>query len=138
MIEARATAPPVERLLLAAAAVLALVALVVVVVDDGPDHLDLARAELADDEAFAQSSTAGAALLRSSVELQEAGTSCDGDRDASCARLLTASAMARVASVRLLDCRRPDIFTFRAEFRRYLDELAAGDDPTPPAPPACD
>ena len=137
MIEVRATAPSIQRWLLVAAALLGLIALVVVVLDDGPDHLDLARAELADDDDFARSSTAGAALLRSSVELQEAGTSCD-DGDPECSRLLTASAMARVASVRLLDCRRPDIFAFREEFRRYLDDLAAGDDPTPPAPPACD
>lgn len=126
-----------QRWLLACTGVLAAIALAVAVLDDGPDHLERARAALADDEDFVRSSTAGEALLRSSVELQEAGTSCDDD-DRSCDRLLTASAMARVASVRLLDCRRPDIFTFRQQFRRYLDELATGADPTPPSPPACD
>jgi hypothetical protein len=137
VIDVRTPAPSVQRWLLVAAGLLAAISLVVVVLDDGPDHLELARAELADDAAFARSSTAGEALLRSSVELQAAGTACD-DPDPACARLLTASAMARVASVRILECRRPEIFTFRRSFRGYLDDLADGLDPTPPSPPACD
>lgn len=129
--------PPAQRWLLACVAALAAVGLAVVVLDDGPDHLERARAALADDEDFTRSSTAGEALLRSSVELQQAGRTCD-DRDRSCDRLLTASAIARVSSVRLLDCRRPDIHAFRDAFRRYVDALADGDDPAPPSPPACD
>jgi hypothetical protein len=128
---------PRARVLLVTVVVLAAIGLLVVVTQDGPDHLARARAELAADDAFARSSTAGEALLRASTELQRAGTDCDGERPR-CDRLLTAAAMARVSSVQLLDCRRPDIFAFRARFRLYLDALAAGDDPTPPPPPACD
>lgn len=134
---ARSIGEPTWRLLLAAATVLGVVGVGVAVVHDGPGPLDRARAELAADEAFTRSSTAGEALLRASVELQRAGTDCERD-DGRCDRLLTAAAMARVSSVQLLDCRRPDVFAFRDRFRRYLDDLAAGADPMPPSPPACD
>ena len=126
-----------RKLLLALAGLLAVAGVLVAVTHDGPSALDRARAELASDGAFTRSSTAGEALLRASTELQRAGAECEAD-DARCDRLLTAAAMARVSSVQLLSCRRPEVFAFRDEFRTYLDGLAEGDDPTPPRPPACD
>jgi hypothetical protein len=131
----------VPRPLVAVVVLLAVAGLVAVALDDGPDHLERARRTMADDEAFAGASTAGEALLGVSVDLERAGDDCDdgddGD-DVTCNRFLVAAALARVASVQVLECRRPDIFTFRAAFRRHLDELADGGDPLPPNLPACD
>ena len=133
--------PRSRRILVGAVALLAVAGLVTVVLDDGPDHLEQARRALADDAAFAGASTSGKALLRASVELEGEGDDCkdrNGDDAAECSRYLTAAALARVASVQVLDCRRPDIFTFRAAFRRHLDALADGADPLPPNLPASD
>lgn len=124
------------RVLLVVPIALAAVALLAVALHDEPDGLDRAREALASDEAFTRSSTAGEALLEASVQLQRAGTDCDDGP--ACDRLLTASAMARVSSVQLLECRRPEVFAFRDRFRQYLDQLDAGADPTPPSPPFCD
>lgn len=125
-----------RRVLLAGAGVLLLGGAAVALADDGPDHLAEARAEVADRQAFTGARTAGEAMLRASQRLQAGATDCDGDRHR-CDQLLTAAAVARVSSVDLLDCRRPDIFTFRERFEDYLSALADGDDPLPPPPPAC-
>jgi hypothetical protein len=105
---------------------------------DGADHLARARHELADDRAFVGPRTAGAALVTASIELQRAGDDCEEDRDEGCDRLYTAAAFARVSAVDVLDCRRPDLFTFRSRFRAYVDDLADGASPVPPTPPRCD
>ena len=125
-----------NRALVFAIALLGLAGVAAVLLFDGPSHLERARQALADDEAFSASSTAGEALLRSSVELEKAGDGCDDD-DRSCDRFLTAAAVARVASVQVLECRRPDVFTFRAAFRSHLDALANDEDPLPPPLPSC-
>ena len=132
-------APTRRTAVLGGLAVLVLAAiLVAVVLRDRPDHLERARQELADDAAFVGPRTAGAALVTASVELQRAGDACEDDGDAGCDRLYTAAAFARVSAVDVLDCRRPDLFTFRARFRAYVDDLAAGASPVPPNPPRCD
>lgn len=123
-------------LLLAVAAALALAGVAALMLDDGPDHLALARAEVADEQSFTGARSAGEALLRASQRLQAAGGACDPNRSR-CDRLLTAAAIARVSSVDVLGCRRPDIFAFRLRFERYLAALQDGDDPLPPPPPAC-
>lgn len=139
MSAATATGLTTHRLLLVLAAVLAFAGAAAAVVRGGEDHLDEARAELADDQAFRGATTAGEALLRVSVSLQRAGEACEDDeRDARCDGLFTAAAVARVSSVDLLRCRRPDIFSFRNEFRAHLDALDSGALPDPPSPPNCD
>lgn len=127
-----------QRLLLIVAAVLVLAGGAAAILRGGDDHLANARAELADDEAFGGATSAGAAMLRASVELQRAGEACEDDERAACDRLFTAAAVARVSSVDLLRCRRPDIFAFRNEFRDHLTAVAAATPADPPSPPNCD
>jgi hypothetical protein len=115
-----------------------LVGLVAAVLHREPDHLDRARTELADDDAFTGARTAGEAFLRASVELLAAGEGCRPARDARCEQLFTAAALARVSSVQLLGCRRPDIHQYRGRFRNYLAALDDGGAVQPPPPPACD
>lgn len=140
MSVARAGIQAKHRLLVVVAVgLLAAVGAVGVLAPDD-DHLEAAQAALDDDQAFRGATTAGEALLRVSVELQRAGAACDDDDGdaAACARFFTAAAFARVSSVDVLRCRRPDIFTFRHRFRDYLAALADGHDPDPPSPPNCD
>ena len=128
-----------QRTLLIVAAILVVAGVAAVILRGGENHLENARAELANDEAFRGATSAGEALLRASVELQRAGEACEGDgAPAACARLFTAAAVARVSSVDLLRCRRPDIFAFRNGFRDHLSALAAGAPSEPPGPPNCD
>ena len=95
--------------------------------------LDVARDLVADEDAFAAASTAGAALNRASIHLQKQGDDCE-DR---CDRFFTAAAMARASAVVALRCKRPQLHEIRIEFVRYLDALASGGAPDPPFPPAC-
>lgn len=122
-----------RRVLLLVAVVLLVAGGLAAVFAGRTSDLDAARALLADEDAFAAASTAGQALSRASIHLQDQGDDCD-DR---CHRFFTAAAMARASAVVALRCKRPQLHEIRIEFVRYLDALASGGAPDPPFPPAC-
>ena len=115
----------------AAILVVGLVAVAALFVVDGPSPMQRAQHELDDDSSFTRGSDAGLAFTRASAHLQAAAERC-GD-DSHCARLFTAAAFLRVAALDALDCRRPELFEMRAALAAYIDALADGADPIPPA-----
>ena len=119
--------------LLAAAIVLVVGGVVSATFVSRTSDLDVARELIADENAFAAASTAGAALNRASIHLQKQGDDCENR----CDRFFTAAAMARTSAVVALRCKRPQLHEIRIEFVRYLDALASGGAPDPPFPPAC-
>jgi len=99
-------------------------------------------AELLDEPArFATGLQAGESLARAGQLLLDDARACRREHGSAvpCQARSSASAVAQVFAVAVLECSAPGRFEARTRLAAYLDEVAAADRavPQPPAPPDC-
>jgi hypothetical protein len=114
---------------------------------DDPSTLDEAISQLQDNKRFATSGRAGQTVADISAALRTDGAACrddDGDDDARCSALLSASAFSAVTAFTMLDCTAPGVHDGRTTMLRYLravraflDNDAKGTQPSVPKVVTC-
>ena len=131
-------------LVLAVVAVLGAVALATSRDRRSPTGIEQARALTEDGDGFDSEREAAQTLLRVSDLLASEAERCErGPTDRrgpeGCRPLFAAAGYARVASVRVVGCNRPELFDVRVALDRHLATLATSpEDAVVPSPPRCE